>query len=1583
MIRKNIFANILLLLSACSTESHYDTPVSDIPDNTECREVLLTLNNKLIVKSHSARTIATSEENAISSLDVYVFGAAEENGTYTFQQHFAYRSDDTANNASLPQGAEELQLSAVNDGGQSVTTGLLSLKRGLFVKLYCIANDTTLINPATGKMMKAKDFIPITFNQTNGKTSIANVGVPLEQDFIKFHTTLLGGGKLTDTKGEVLLTPLAMSGAMNTPLDLTDPENSSRLQTRLRLTRLAARFDIVNNAQESRFTIQSVSMGNARRGASILPIVAYGERPAKDGELVTLTERSFNGNNANKGLSTGAFYSYPSPLEDNAYLILKGNYRINETEVKKVSYQIPFRRKASDGTESWLEINNNHRYTIGITRADDYHLDFTLNVADWADDGAVDDYQPENKPGELTVKIPDSFAGDTQDTFDAVRKIHTVSMSLKDGSTFDAFIGSNSPLSVSKTYAGGTEGKKYDWLEISELPITHVAFSTYQYTFSLKEHYISGRYPRCTVRISDSLSGEETILYVEAIAVPQPAATQQPDKAPNGSSTNPNTFDVETQTASLYRITDSHAKVRITCPDGAVLKSKPDWVDVTEESRSGADIIYVMTLNERDTDETAGKVIFGNEKHPELVTDINITLEDASIVPSFAGIGTDNAYTPPANKDELGNVEMKVTDGNTCQVNTTSMDGIAVKIDFAGGPEWLAHDGETASGNKETDSKAARTADLNPNTSGISSRAGDRWDNIIFHLQNDKLAGAKTATITLVNKIGGPDYRFTVTPQLQTGSMEKISSMPADDKIGAGNTLTLYKLPVKASTMDVKVTTYGGSVLTSDNDCVTVTKTATARSSSVSQDDNIAYYTLTANTPGTATLTLANRTDASKKETFTVTVISSEITVPTPAAMTLNTSAVNQTATAKISSPLGFTAEVTDFTNGEGGQSWLRVDTKNMAGGKDVNFTVAVNSLPAILRPTTVTLKNKIKDGGDKVITVSPTYVVPAVSATTRNYNTLTGTNGTATLKLYRYANSYLTVNVKAVGGSMIQNANGVTVTNATGSYNTDNTYTITLNSATTTGGSFKIVNKSDATKVTTVTVNAPASVNTAPATSKNLDVITNKYIDNNANFPEGFTVSVNWNGATANWFTLNNTNFNNGNQTVRATMKNQSGMTIKAATVTLKNKITGGEDKTYTVNPVFQAPTISYANGNVPTQNSMSGTTINLYQVTNSRVQVKASVLGGSYVKNKSSNITVSGGNNNNTDNTYTVTWVSGGDGWFDIANKHDANKTASRITVKALATTITSSNVNLNVATSSTSNITVTTPLDATAKIQNLNGGTQWFDLVSTAIAAGNNKTIQVKTKNDVSTQTIKPVVVRISTNAQGGSNKDITVSPTNFPVPTITRTAGYQLNTLEGTAMVMYSSPSNPSLNSSIELTVVSPGGSTITKPSWLSLTSAASSDATTMKYILKMPYNTASGGSVITIANKSNTAQKQTINLTIKQTGAPLYPTNNEPAIETQSYWVAPINEADYSSFAQAQTLCPAGWRLPSANDINKMHNENFDQLKIAYPQKVASSNHNGTGLYWTDSGTFIHTLVDWSPGYVGGSANWSTRCLRNK
>ena len=36
--------------------------------------------------------------------------------------------------------------------------------------------------------------------------------------------------------------------------------------------------------------------------------------------------------------------------------------------MKNVSYQIPFTQPTADGNTAWLDIANNHRYTIAVTK---------------------------------------------------------------------------------------------------------------------------------------------------------------------------------------------------------------------------------------------------------------------------------------------------------------------------------------------------------------------------------------------------------------------------------------------------------------------------------------------------------------------------------------------------------------------------------------------------------------------------------------------------------------------------------------------------------------------------------------------------------------------------------------------------------------------------------------------------------------------------------------------------------------------------------------------------------------------------------------------------------------------------------------------------------------------------------------------------------------------------------------------------------------------------------------------------------------------------------------------------------------
>ena len=191
-------------------------------------------------------------------------------------------------------------------------------------------------------------------------------------------------------------------------------------------------------------------------------------------------------------------------------------YKINESESKEVSYRIPFTQQAADGNQTFLEIANNHRYTIAITAADEYHLDCTLYVADWTDDGSIDDFKPDQDSGEIDVTIPAEFTDDTKYDPDT----RSVSMSLKPKSQFTVTTTATANLTVYKKYVGGIDAQQYDWLEISEPAVsTKAASMNYNYTFSLKDDYTLGRYPRAVLRFTNTMNGSETTFFVEAVSV--------------------------------------------------------------------------------------------------------------------------------------------------------------------------------------------------------------------------------------------------------------------------------------------------------------------------------------------------------------------------------------------------------------------------------------------------------------------------------------------------------------------------------------------------------------------------------------------------------------------------------------------------------------------------------------------------------------------------------------------------------------------------------------------------------------------------------------------------------------------------------------------------------------------------------------------------------------------------------------------------------------------------------------------------------------------------------------------------------
>ncbi len=1108
------------LLAGCTTENQRgegtEVDPGGNPDIAR-REVLLSLKNKLALKPESAKAdtkadtpIATAEENSISTLDVYVFAAATEEGTYTFQERFAYRADGS----ELPADASELELTPGKT--ETETTGLLNLKKGLFVKLYCVANQPSLVNPADGQPVGDAAFLPLTFTDEGKQgTGIATAGQPDETTFLSFHTPLLEKAAADD----ILHTPLAMSGAYTTPIDLTDFNSSARIQTGFKLTRLAARFDIINKAGDSRFTIETVSMGNGRRGATFFPIRIYGETPtANAGELITYPERAFNGDNANTGTQTGAFYAYPSPQKDNGFMILKGKYRVNQTESEQVTYKVPFVQQAPDGTSTSLEINNNHRYTIGITKADDYHLDFTLTVDDWADDGSIDEYEPEKGDGKITIIIPQAFEGDTQ----YKEETKTVTMSLKDGSTFDAVLETTSALTIQKVYAGGPESKQYDWLDISDPKIemtTKAAVSKYTYTFTKKSGYDKSRFPRATVRFTNVMDGSELVLFVEAIAAPQPTQTAQTEG-------NRNKFDIDKLEATLYRVTGSQVKVGIVCPDGSTLDTAPEWLNVEAVETGTTSTTYQLTLKDEYRDaEVAGNqgtVTFKNSKEATLKTDITVKLLDASIAPNFEALGgTNNTYDAPSDGTP-GNVNMELSDNNTFTVSSFSLDGVKIGMDFAGGSAWLKNDGTPA------------------------TKAGSVPNTISFSINATELAKglAKKATITLQNTCGGKDYIFTVTPKFLVPATTLVSgsNSPVQNSF-EGTTVTLYQ--TTDSRIQIKVSGLGGSAI---QDATGVTINDNGNGSYAK--DNTYTVTLTNKTIITGSFSIVNKSDPTKKTDYTLNVPLYKAPTctadsPSPSQNSLSGSTIkmykvsgsqirikassvggnyiksssgvsisggdgstsqdnyftvtwdgnastgnlvianksddrrettlnidfpsaaisytgNTTILAKsntnnslnITAPLGITASVTNW--GGGGQ-WFTIT--NNAQNENGTITLVQKDVSSVtMKPATIKLTNKIIGGGDQTITVTPTgFVAPTLSASSKTLDNVINENTTST-----------TFTVTADGGYEYTIDDG---NKATLSHN-GNTVTVTAKYKGST--TIRVKNKSDNTLVTnySITVN-------------------------------------------------------------------------------------------------------------------------------------------------------------------------------------------------------------------------------------------------------------------------------------------------------------------------------------------------------------------------------------------------------------------------------------------------------------------------------------------------------------------------------
>lgn len=938
-----LFIELLLLtfifsLMACSHEE--PVPGSDEP--VPPRELRVTFHNRFLLEPAAdpaaASAVPVNPENELAALDIFVFGSATADGPYTYRERFAYRK----NPETFPAGATAVRLEAAGENG-ACTSASLSLQNGLFVKLYCIANQPALVDPADETVAVADSaFVPLRTRTGTAGVGITEPGKPSEAEFLTFHTPLLDAAAAQDT----LTYPVAMAGASAGPLDLTGLKENTPCQAEIRLIRLTARLDIRNNTQVSGFSIETVSVENGRKGSYLFPVRPFGMYPeAGQNELIACPVRSFTGTNANAGLCTGAFYFYPSFPADNLLLVLQGKYCPANGPEEAVTYRIPFRQQA-DGNP--VEVTNNRRYTLSVTGADSRQMYYVFHIDDWKDDDVASGSAADPAVRKFDVTVPPAFEGTTR--WDPASA--TLSLAFEAGSQVTLSAESNSVLLLAKTYA--SDNRNYDWLAVSEPTVTAatkaIAGYRYTYTLSLDKNYRGAYYPKAQLRFTDTASGNESELFVESLTGLQAVAV--PDES------NPNRFDAETQTVSLFRFDASSLLLKLLCADGAEAENIPEWLQVETVSDENGETLFRLTLAEPYVTAEKGILTFRNKARPqEIKTDVAVRLPDA-VVPSFSSLaGTENLFTP-ATAEEPADVCMLVRESNTFTVQAVSMEGADAVADFGNGPAWLA-------------------VAVTPATAQASLTSAPLTENVIFTLVPDKLTGARTATVTLQPHTGDVPYRFTVTPSFSSGKITGAGSpVPAENK-WTGSAVTMYKPAGGVSTLQIRVVAYGGSKLAYSGSGLSFPAAVENRA-------NEAVYTLTAVEAGSGTLRVMNYSDNTKFTDYPVTVLlPDDPAIHVPAGtVEVPLEAGREAAKTAISSSGGFTVNAADIQWGAGGAPWFDLTVTDVPAGTDLQVGIRVKSslasiAPGSVKEATVVLKNKIAGGGDASFTVTPQWPVP------------------------------------------------------------------------------------------------------------------------------------------------------------------------------------------------------------------------------------------------------------------------------------------------------------------------------------------------------------------------------------------------------------------------------------------------------------------------------------------------------------------------------------------------------------------------------------------------------------------------------
>lgn len=623
-------------------------------------EIQLQFDNTGESQEYTKAPIASEEESKIDKLKVYLFASDAVDGTYYYLETW---EDGQAFNPATPAVTKFQKQEAGTGWKASIYPNEL---KGLpYIKLLCVAGNGS--GPTTdGKFYAANGttelaaLVPVATDPTTGV--IQNAGAATTETAFEAAYT----ANLKTDATAIIATPLLMRGEGKTKI------SGSVSKVNITLRRVMARFDIDNNTSTSNLTIETVTIANARKNASIWGATLSPVGNATT-DLMTYTAVNYKEKpNANKGVTESAIYVYPGIAEDASELIITGTYKSPSTNQQvPVTYQVPIVKTDEGGATTPIAIKANSRYKLHISDVSQAAIYGTFEVVDWTSGGGIS-IKPDNDSPVFDVdKDPATiFEGAAGELPTAIAGSKT-QFTVVDGKTFKMTVAATGAVRAELS-ATPTKSVAPSWLTVS-VPTVVEKNGVYYSTFELTATDATGELPMDVTFINEAASYDPalwtTLTFFGPKAAPKlEAATEQNSLG--------NEIDFTSAppaiTANMYNVVGGYIYVKAMCIEGTKVVVPSEFEEL--EADRVTDGYYTTFKIKIKSALTAGNtydIEFQNSEETTAKNVITVTAVAAELgvalgddVATYATItGADAAYTVKTDIDALStnNYTLKIT----------------------------------------------------------------------------------------------------------------------------------------------------------------------------------------------------------------------------------------------------------------------------------------------------------------------------------------------------------------------------------------------------------------------------------------------------------------------------------------------------------------------------------------------------------------------------------------------------------------------------------------------------------------------------------------------------------------------------------------------------------------------------------------------------------------------------------------------------------------------------------------------------------------------------------------------------------